>query len=189
MAGISSMEGAPMTCKQSGTAAMTAPRHSAMAVGLPGKVMMRDEPLIPAVWRDKMAVGMRPIDTARIASPNPGSILVQTACVASGVTSRGDGPVPPVVTTNEQFCTSIRSTKVAEMMSSSSGIRQSTNSMGEVMQPVRNWWIAGAPLSSYTPVEARSETETTPMRVVMTSAGVRASARNQGQPYSQNQQP
>jgi hypothetical protein len=44
-------------------------------------------------------------------------------------------------------------------------------------------------LSSYTPVEARSETETTPMRVVMTSAGVRASARNQGQPYSQNQQP
>jgi len=181
------MEGAPITLKQSGTAAMTAPRHSAIAVGLPGKVMMSDEPRIPAVWRDKMAVGIRPIETARIASPNPGSILVQTASVASGVTSRGDGPVPPVVMTNEQFCTSIRSISVAEMVSSSSGIRQLTNSIGDVMHPVKNWWIAGAPLSSYTPDEARSETEMTPMRVVMTSAGVRASARSQEPPCSQNQ--
>lgn len=188
MAGINSIEGAPITLKQSGTAAMTAPRHSAMAVGLPGRVMMSDDPRIPAVWRDKIAVGIRPIETARIASPNPGSILVQTASVASGVTSRGDGPVPPVVMTNEQFSLSMRLMRVAEMVSSSSGIRRFTNSMGEVMHPARNWWMAGAPLSSYTPVEARSETETTPMRVVMISAGVRASARNQVQPCSQNQQ-
>ena len=40
---------APITLRQSGTAAMTAPRHSAIAVGLPGKVMMSAEPRIPAV--------------------------------------------------------------------------------------------------------------------------------------------
>jgi len=33
---------------------------------------------------------------------HPGIILAQTALVASGVTSRGAGPVPPVVTTRQQ---------------------------------------------------------------------------------------
>jgi hypothetical protein len=39
---------------------------------------------------------------ARICSPYPGIILVHTASVASGVTSLGAGPVPPVVTTRQQ---------------------------------------------------------------------------------------
>jgi hypothetical protein len=41
-------------------------------------------------------------EIALICSPNPGSILSQTASVASGVTSRGAGPVPPVVMISEQ---------------------------------------------------------------------------------------
>lgn len=41
-------------------------------------------------------------DMARIFSPNPGSILLHTASVASGVLSLGAGPVPPVVTTKLQ---------------------------------------------------------------------------------------
>jgi hypothetical protein len=36
------------------------------------------------------------------AGTHPGIILVHTACVASGVTSLGEGPVPPVVTTRQQ---------------------------------------------------------------------------------------
>lgn len=38
----------------------------------------------------------------RICSPYPGIILLHTASVASGVTSLGAGPVPPVVTTRQQ---------------------------------------------------------------------------------------
>jgi hypothetical protein len=48
-----------------------------------------------------MAVGTYCRDTERMSSPNPGSILLHTASVASGVMSLGAGPVPPVVTTRE----------------------------------------------------------------------------------------
>ncbi len=58
-----------------------------------------DEALAPrsATWRDRMAVGTSARLFERINSPNPGSNRSQTASVASGVTSRGAGPVPPVV--------------------------------------------------------------------------------------------
>jgi len=46
---------------------------------------------------DKIAVGTLANETARIVSPNPGSSFSNTARVASGVTSRGETPVPPVV--------------------------------------------------------------------------------------------
>lgn len=39
---------------------------------------------------------------ARICSPYPGIMRLQTASVASGVTSLGAGPVPPVVTIRQQ---------------------------------------------------------------------------------------
>jgi hypothetical protein len=50
-------------------------------------------------WRDRIAVGTKASEICRICSPKPGMILCATASVASGVTSRGAGPVPPVVST------------------------------------------------------------------------------------------
>ena len=56
---------------------------------------------MPATWRDRMAVGTTLSDTARICSPKPSSIFSQTTSVASGVTSRFAGPVPPVAPEGE----------------------------------------------------------------------------------------
>ena len=50
---------------------------------------------IPAVWREKIAVGICSRLARRICSPKPGSSFSTTASVASGVRSRGAGPVPP----------------------------------------------------------------------------------------------
>jgi len=61
-------------------------------------------------------------DASRISSPKPGIIFWQTASVASGVTSRGEGPVPPVVTTREHCSTSHRAMRVASMVARSSGM-------------------------------------------------------------------
>src|SRR3990172_8355206 len=88
-----------MRSMQSGIAGKTALRDSAMAEGFPGRFIMRDIPLTPAVWRDSIAVGTFFKDTERISSPKPGSIFLHTAAVASGVMSLGAGPVPPVVMT------------------------------------------------------------------------------------------
>jgi hypothetical protein len=52
-----------------------------------------------ATWRDRMAVGTKRKEIWRICSPKPGISLCATASVASGVTSRRAGPVPPVVST------------------------------------------------------------------------------------------
>ena len=72
-----------------------------MAFGFPGRFMINVWFLMPAVWRLKMAVGTYWRLTERINSPNPGIIFWHTASVASGVTSRKAGPVPPVVTNKQ----------------------------------------------------------------------------------------
>lgn len=73
-----------------------------MDLGLPGKFRIRQLPRIPAVCRERIAVGTYFNDMERIFSPKPGINLEHTASVASGVLSRGAGPVPPVVTTKQQ---------------------------------------------------------------------------------------
>jgi hypothetical protein len=70
-------------------------------------------------------------EIALICSPNPGSILSQTASVASGVTSRGAGPVPPVVMISEQP-SSDNSIKACSMDFCSSSTRRRGISQGEV---------------------------------------------------------
>ena len=92
-----------------------------MALGRPGRLTMSVFPRMPAVWRERMAVGTCFKDAARISSPNPGSSFVQTAAVASGVTSRGAGPVPPVVTTRPQPASSAMRRSSASMAGCSSG--------------------------------------------------------------------
>lgn len=73
-----------------------------MDFGFPGRFMTNVLPLIPAVCRLSTAVGTYFKLIARICSPYPGIIRWHTASVASGVTSLGAGPVPPVVTTRQQ---------------------------------------------------------------------------------------
>src|SRR5207249_487490 len=87
---------------QYGIAGKTASRQSRMALGLPGRLTISDLPRMPAICRDRMAVGTTFSETARICSPKPSSSLSQTASVASGVTSRRAGPVPPVVTLRQR---------------------------------------------------------------------------------------
>ena len=68
---------------------------------------MRVRPLIPQTARDSMAFGVFCMDAARMASAIPGSSRSITAFVASGVTSLGETPVPPVarpeLTPTERF--------------------------------------------------------------------------------------
>lgn len=74
-----------------------------MALGFPGRFRMRDFPRVPAVERERMAVGTFSKLRIRMASPKPGSSRSRTARVASGVLSRAEGPVPPVVRMSWQF--------------------------------------------------------------------------------------
>ena len=75
---------------------------SAIAFGWPGRLMISALPRTTATWRDRIEVGTKARPMRRICSPKPGISLVATASVASGVTSRGAGPVPPVVRTRSQ---------------------------------------------------------------------------------------
>jgi hypothetical protein len=71
-----------------------------MLRGLPGKLMISVEPRIPATPRESIQLTVWPLDARRIASAIPGTSRSITARVASGVTSRGATPVPPVVSTS-----------------------------------------------------------------------------------------
>src|SRR4030067_799257 len=64
---------------QYGMAGNTAFRQSSIAEGLPGRLTIRLLPRIPAVWRDRIAVGTNFSEARRINSPKPGIILPHTA--------------------------------------------------------------------------------------------------------------
>jgi hypothetical protein len=57
-------------------------------------------PATPDTPRLSTPIGVCWMLTARIASAMPGASRAITACVASGVTSSGVSPVPPVVKMN-----------------------------------------------------------------------------------------
>ena len=69
--------------------------------------MIRLRPRVPAVELDRIAVGTFAKLCIRMISPKPGSSRSSTARVASGVTSRGEGPVPPVVRIRSQPSSSL----------------------------------------------------------------------------------
>src|SRR5882762_5534193 len=83
--------------------------------GWPGRLMISACPRITATCRDRIAVGTNLRLSERICSPKPGMTLSAMASVASGVTSRRAGPVPPVVSTRWQRFSSTSSTSVDEM--------------------------------------------------------------------------
>ena len=94
--------------------------------------MMRVWLRIPAVCRDKIAVGTYCRLVCRISSPKPGSIFWQTASVASGVTSLIAGPVPPVVMIKSHLSISINCMSSDSMLCWLSSMIQESFSQGEV---------------------------------------------------------
>ena len=110
--------------------------------------MISARPRMTATWRDRIAVGTKARLIWRICSPKPGISLCATASVASGVTSRGAGPVPPVVSTRSQATSSTSSHSAALMPACSSGIRRSCHSTGLRSARPSQSFSAGMPLSS-----------------------------------------
>ncbi len=119
-------------------AGKTASRFSLIALGFPGRLRIKVLPLIPATCLERIAVGTYWRDAVLICSPKPGSIFSQTASVASGVTSRKAGPVPPVVMTRLQFLASAISMRVDWITSCSSGITAYSTSNEVVSHVLRS---------------------------------------------------
>ena len=70
--------------------------------------------------RESMANGVMARLWARMASAMPGTLRSHTACVASGVTSRSDRPLPPQVSTTSASMVSHASTMAALICGTSS---------------------------------------------------------------------
>lgn len=89
-----------------------------------------------------------------MASAMPGTILLTTVSVASGVTSRGETPVPPVVNMRSGFCTSAQEANIWDICRSSSG--QTAVQATSIPWDSSKWWRAGPEASSLIPLEDRS---------------------------------
>ena len=95
--------------------------HSRTPRGLPGRLTMSVRPRIPAIARETIASGDDAAVATRAASGMPGTWRSITRRVASGVTSRGATPLPPVVSTRSTFSVSAISASVLAIISRSSG--------------------------------------------------------------------
>ena len=94
--------------------------------GEPGRFTTSAWPRTPASPRESRACGVFASESARSASAIPGATRSSTSAVASGVTSRGPRPVPPVVSTTA--ASSASSAIASAIASRSSGtIRRSTS--------------------------------------------------------------
>ena len=130
------------------SASRTPSSVSRIDLGWPGRLMIRHLPRITATWRDRIAVGTKLRLMRRISSPKPGISLSPMASVASGVTSRTAGPVPPVVSTRLQPAVSTSSTRVRSISARSSGISRVSAVHGEVSALPSQSCSAGMPWSS-----------------------------------------
>src|SRR5262249_33696317 len=92
------------TATACGIAPLMNPRHSTAPLGFPGSAMTSEASTTAARLRERIALGVILIDSARITSPKPGNSTRMIARIASGVISRGPIPVPPVVRINPQPC-------------------------------------------------------------------------------------
>ncbi len=164
---LHSKKGPPIKSMQYGMAGNTASKHCRIAFGLPGKLIITVWFLMPAVCLDRMAVGTNCRLVLRINSPKPGIIFVHTASVASGVTSRSDGPVPPQVIIKQQFSTSAILISVCSISAFSSGITAYTFSHSLFRYSVMVATINCPGISSYIPKLARSETLIIPIFISM----------------------
>ena len=109
----------PRSCTACGSTGMIADKPSRTPEGEPGRFTTSESPIVPATARDSAAIGVWVRPSARISSAKPGASRSMTARVASGVTSRGPNPVPPVVTTSP--CDAESSVKTPSISRRSSG--------------------------------------------------------------------
>ena len=119
--------------------------------------MIKDRPTVPATARESIACGKRVIPAARIASEIPGTDLSMTSLVASGVWSRGDSPVPPVVTTTPWNPSTARANALPTLARPSATTTDSTTSHAARS----NSSTTAGPDSSSPPTATESETVTT----------------------------
>ena len=99
----------------------TALRFSLDAFLLPGRFTISVRFRIPATSLERQPLGVMRMLSARMASGIPGVARSITANVASGVTSRGEKPVPPVVSTRENCSSSAQWISSCRINSCSSG--------------------------------------------------------------------
>lgn len=129
----------------------TASRYSIAPADEPGVLRMRPRPTTPARGLDSRPGGF----ANRIASARPGASRSNTNNDASGVRSRGEKPVPPVVTTRpEKSCVNARSAEATDSTPSGT-TRRST-----IEKPARSkcWAINTPDSSSLRPACTESET-------------------------------
>src|SRR5690606_109819 len=108
----------PRSCRTWGSTGRRASRFSRAPLGEPGKLTTRLSPTVPAVPRDKAAIGVDSSPRAIISCTSPGARRSRMRSVASGVTSRGPKPVPPVVaTTRADFVAESNSSVIASASS------------------------------------------------------------------------
>ncbi len=137
-----------------------ASRPSATPFGLPGRLTISDEPTLPTTARDNAAIGVWVRPAVRISSANPGASRSTTAFVASGVTSRGPNPVPPVVTTSPWTAASSRNARSISARSSGTTTRLLTSNPAAR----RSASAASPDASSRVPFETPSDTVMTAAR-------------------------
>ncbi len=110
---------------------------------MPGRLMISECPLVPAVWRDGWPSACWSRLTRRSSSPKPGSSLISTARMASGVSSRAAGPVPPVVRIRSKRCwsqRSISSSRTEHESHRDDPLRQLVRRRDRARQPCLDQW-------------------------------------------------
>src|SRR5262245_49448956 len=137
-----------------------------MAFGAPGKLTMSVLPRTPAVARESIQLGVCSREASRIASAMPGASRSMTSTVASGVTSVGARPVPPVVTPSAQLSSSAQWRSRSAMVSRSSGTISEPASSSPI-EPIHS--TSAGPLSSA--AAALNREVLTVMAAARTSAG------------------
>jgi hypothetical protein len=108
--------------------------------------MMRLLPVTPATARERIDVGALGKLVQRWASANPGNSFSRTARVASGVTSRAIGPVPPVVRIRE-IPSLIHCRRVELIFSFSSGTMAEDQAIGSFQSGLKTFSSSGPPRS------------------------------------------
>ena len=122
------------------------PRLSRTALGLPGRLTINVFFRITDTPRPSMARLVSSMERYRIYSAIPGAFRSATAMVASGVWSRMENPVPPLVTTRSSCRPSARRISCCFKTSGSSGSKRTSSTWYPACSSIS---FAAGPLSSF----------------------------------------
>lgn len=137
-----------------------ASKLSRTALTLPGRLTTREWPRMPASYLESAAIGVFARPVASMACTSPGQGFPKSGRVASGVTSRPENPVPPVVRTRRgrglqppppaDWGESQNARIAAEMAALSSGTTWATHSPPDATMPA----VAAGPPATARPCNA-----------------------------------